>query len=309
MKAVSMGTANKKIMKGRLKWQRIFLFTMLVIPLMHFCVFYIYMNSRFITMAFQSRTGTWTLDNFKKFFEAAGRDGDIGIAVKNTILFYLFGQISLPSGLIISYFLFKKIRGYKFFRFAFYFPGILAEIVMVTLFKEFVKPWGPVGVIFENLGHPFPLEGLFATESATMTIIIYTVWLSLPSGMMLWMGSMTRIPQDVFEAAKIDGCGTFRELWSIIIPLIFPTVASMFLIAMTGFLGAGGPILLFTDGRYGTSTFGFWMFKQVYKGPGGQSGTDFYGVLSATGLFFTAALVPLVFFVRWLLNKIPSAEY
>lgn len=293
----------------RRKEKRVFLTAMLAIPVVHFLVFYLYINFSSFVFAFQDAQGGWTVENFEYFFkELTASDGSVGLALKNTLLYFVVGLCFFPTGIIISYFLYKKILGYKYFRIIFYLPSIISSMVLVTVFKEFVKPWGPVGLIFEACGHPFPAVGLFSLEeTATTTIIMYTIWLGLPSNMLMWGGALTRIPQDVLEAACIDGCDIWRELWSIILPLIMPTLSSLFIFSMTGFLGAGGPILLFTNGSAGTSTLNFWMFNQVYSNKSGVEG--FYGVLSAAGLFFTAIATPIVLFVRWLAEKIPAVEY
>lgn len=293
----------------RRKEKTIFLTAMLTIPIIHFLVFYLYINFSSFTLAFQDAQGSLTLDNFQYFFkELTAADGSVGLALRNTLLYFIVGLCFFPTGIIISYFLYKKILGYQYYRIIFYLPSIISSMVLVTVFKEFVKPWGPVGLLFERFGHPFPGVGLFSLEeTATTTIIIYTIWLGLPSNMLMWSGALTRIPQEVLEAACIDGCGIWRELWNIILPLIMPTLSSLFIFSMTGFLTAGGPILLFTNGSAGTSTLNFWMFNQVYSNKSGVEG--FYGVLSAAGLFFTAIATPIVLFVRWLAEKIPAVEY
>ena len=293
----------------RKKEKTIFLTAMLFVPIVHFLIFYVYINASSFFLAFQNPQGDFTLDNFNYFFdELVSSGGSVNLAIKNTFIYFFVGLCFFPSGIIISYFLYKKICGFRIFRIVFYLPSIISGMVLVTVFKEFVKPWGPVGLIFEYFGHPFPEVGLFSLEStATTAIVVYTIWLGLPSNMLMWSGALTRIPQEVLEAALIDGCGIWRELISIIIPLIMPTISSLFIFALTGFLGAGGPILLFTNGAAGTATLNFWMFNQVYSNNSGTEG--FYGVLSAAGLFFTLIATPVTLFVRWITERLPAVEY
>ena len=293
----------------RVRQKRIFLTVMLAVPVLYFLIVYLYVNMSSFVMAFRNVDNQWSLDNFRLFFdELTSKDGTVGISLRNTLIYFILSLLFFPTGIAISYFLYKKIAGYKFFRIVFYLPSIIAPIVFVTIYKEFVKPWGPVGMLFEALGAPFPASGLFAHEdTATWAIVGYCIWLGLPTNMLMWGGALTRIPKDVFEAACIDGCGTFKELNHIVIPLIFPTISSLLILSFTGFLNAGGPILLFTNGAAQTSTLGFWMFNQVYSNTAGSGG--FYGVLSAGGLFFTVLATPVVLFVRWLAEKVPAVEY
>ncbi len=300
---------NSKRKSARLRKQRLFLISILAIPVLYFLVVYLYVNFSSFAMAFKNLNDKWSLDNFRLFFdELTSENGTVGIALKNTFIYFGLSLTFFPTGIIISYFLFKKIAGYKFFRIVFYLPSIIAPIVFVTLYKEFVKPWGPVGLLFEALGKPFAPQGLFANEkTATWAIVGYCIWVGLPTNMLMWGGALTRLPKEVFEAARIDGCGTFKELRYIVLPLIFPTVSSLLILSITGFLNAGGPILLFTNGAAQTSTLGFWMFNEVYSNSSGGGG--FYGVLSAGGLFFTVIATPVVLFVRWAVEKIPAVEY
>ena len=94
-------------------------------------------------------------------------------------------------------------------------------------------------------------------------------------------------------------------MFGIIFPLIWPTVSTQIVFAFTGLFTASGPILLFgTDGQYETMTISYWIFKGVYSGR-----ESAYNFVSATGLVFTIVGVPVILFVRWLMEKIPTVEY
>ena len=112
---------------------------------------------------------------------------------------------------------------------------------------------------------------------------------------------MKRIPREIFESAALDGISMWRELISIIVPLIWPILTTMIILAVSGIFGASGPILLFTNGEYGTMTIGFSMYQQ-YK---------VYNQIAraaAIGLVYTIVGLPLVFITRWAAGKI-GGEY
>lgn len=288
----------------------VFLVSMLAIPILHFCVFYIYLNLSSFTIAFQDMQGGFTFNNFVMMWDSLTTDGgELAIALKNTLLY--FGNsvlIVFPLNLFVSYFFYKKIWGYKFFRIVFYLPAIISSVVMVAIYTEFIKPTGPLGVILKQLGVDVPLRGYLGQDStATWAIIIYCTWTGFTGNVLLFSGAMARIPIEVIEAARLDGCGVLREVGQLIIPLIWPTMSTMLLLTLTGMLSSGGPILLFTGGRYETTTLSFWIFSKVYYG--GSGGTGFYGLVSAMGMFFTVIMVPLILLARWLMEKVPSIEY
>ena len=81
-------TVNKK-KQLRKKEKTIFLTAMLVIPIIHFLVFYLYINFSSFTLAFQDAQGGFTIDNFQYFFkELTASNGSVGLALKNTLLYF-----------------------------------------------------------------------------------------------------------------------------------------------------------------------------------------------------------------------------
>lgn len=300
--------AGKRKMSGEKKNQTIFLFLMLIIPVVNWLVFWLYINLSSIELAFlDARTQEFTFNNFITFWEnLTAEDGEIGIAVKNTFLYFgtsLF--IILPAGLLMSYFLYKEVFGYKVFRVVFYLPAIISGVAMVAVYTNFIDPNGPLGNILKLFGREIPPEGLLARpETATKTIIVFCIWTGFSGILLLFCGAMVRVPVEVLESAALEGCSPIRELVQIILPMIWPTVSTQIILLFTGIFTASGPILLFTNGQYETTTISFWIFIQVL---GGKASA--YNIVSATGLVFTVLGVPIILFIRWLVERVPSVEY
>ena len=123
-------------------------------------------------------------------------------------------------------------------------------------------------------------------------------------------GCMTRVPLEVLEAAKLDGCTSFKELTSIILPLILPTICTVITITCTNVFSASGPILLFTRGACNTTTIAYWIFAKVYgDGVSGGTAKSNYNIVSCAGLCFTLVGAPLIMGIRRLMEKLPTAEY
>jgi ABC-type sugar transport system permease subunit len=300
---------TRKASKRKETW---FLFCMLILPFVQWLVFWLYVNLQTIMLAFQDqRTEAFTFYNFQNFWQSLTTPGgDIAIAVKNTFIYFGVNIcIVMTLALLISYFLYKQIRGYKTFRIIFYLPAIVSSVAMVAVFKNFINPRGPLNNILQLFGQSIPAEGLLADPStATATIVCYCVWTGFCSNILLFAGAMTRVPIDVLESAKLEGCGTVRELFGLIFPLIWPTTSTQIIFAFTGIFSSSGPILLFTSGAYETTTISYWIFEQVY-GTGAAGGAGSYNLVSAAGLCFTAVGVPIILFVRWLMERIPAVEY
>lgn len=286
----------------------LFIAAMLAVGLIQFAIFWVYVNFDSILMAFQIKTknGTvWGFDNFTKFFhDFAIPDLELGLALKNTVLLYVVGTlIGLPVSLIFAYFLFKKIKFSKFFRVVFFLPSIISAVVLVTLFKYIMGTRGPVNEIISLLtGAPCEIEWITDEKYSMGTILFYVFWTGFGGNIVLLTGAIHRIPTDVIEYAEIDGVGMCRELFQIIVPMIWPTLSTLLVFATAGLFTNSGPILLFTEGQYKTMTIGYFIFNEVQFGS--------YNYPAAIGLVFTVIGFPLVLLVKFGLSKIfEDVEY
>ncbi len=289
--------------------ENLFVYAFLFIPLLNLAVFYFYVNIDSFVMAFKVPEGEKAFYYFDRFFNMTLQGSNLfRESIINTLKYFFTGLlISFPIGFFIAYFLFKKIRGYKFFRIMIFFPGLIAMVVFVSLFKRIVN--GPLlELLTELMGVESAPSLLTDSKYATNTIIVFTMWVGFGAEFLFIGGAMARVPTEVLEYSKLDGVGPFRELFSIILPMIFPTISTLLLLRFTAIFTVSGPILLFTEGAYGTYTINYYIF-QLTAGSSLQTGGQ-YALASAVGLFFSVLGMPIVFGIRWLSNKITQVvEY
>lgn len=291
------------IKRKKKNWgERIFIIVMLAWPIFHFLVFWLYVNFDSLLLAFQkpesfgSDKMVWTLDNFKfvyhEFFEGGT---EMWIALRNTFLYFASSMLVFPLALIMTYFIYKKIPGYKVFRVIFYFPTIISASVTASIFKYIIAGNGPVAMFLELFGKDMPFL-LNDSSTAIWTLIFYMHFFGLGGNLVLLGGSMSKIDTSVLEAAKIDGVSAMQELIHIIIPMMWPTIATILTLAFTGIFTASGPILLFTKGGYETMSLSYWIFDKVKFG-------NSYNEPAAVGFVFMILSIPIVFGMRHLLEK------
>lgn len=300
---------NKKVID-----KNFFVFSFLVIPIVLFCIFYIYVNIDSFTMAFKAEglndqgvlAEYWTLNNFKDIYTiltTSTSTGEIGIlteAIINTMLFNVVNLgLILPTTVFICYFLSKKILGYRFFRAIFYLPCIIASSALVILFKTALGDGGPLDVLFGEYGvfhgsYSYPLS---QNGYAILTILAYNFLFGLGGNVIVIGGAMRSVDPQMLEAGQIDGCNWIQEFFYIILPSIWPTISTILILSVAGFLGATGPILAFTEGANGTMTLSFYIFALV---SGRGAGTNYY-LASAIGLCMTIISFPLALVVKRLL--------
>lgn len=301
---------KKSAMKRR---ETIFLVCILALPVLNWLIFWLSVNVSSFILAFQDNAGNWSFINFTLFWnQLTSPYGDtVGMAILNTLKYFAVNLLLIfPLTLIMSYFIYKRVAGYRAFRVIFFLPAIISGIVLVSVYSNMISPTGPIGALLKAMGVQMPEEGyLLNPDTATPAILIYCIWTGFTTNLIIISSAMSRIPVEVLESARLDGCSSFKELIFLILPMIWSSVSTLVIFILTGIFNASGPILLFhPDGGYNTVTLSFWIYQQVYGG-GTYGGTGNYGLVSCAGLIFTCIGVPFILLVRRLIEKIPAVEY
>ena len=220
------------------KAKKIFVATMLAYPILHFLIFWVYINFNTVLKSFQGfsyKTGDEVfvgMTNYLNFFKAfAAESGQLKHAVINSLLFFVFNNfILLPISMVCAYLLFKKVYLEKAFRIIFFLPNIISVVVLTMVFYfMFHNEFGPLYSIMNGVGLKMPENGFFGTEGvALIMIFVYCLWAGIGYNVLLLSGTIARIPTEIFEAGKIDGIGMMREFVQMVVPLIFSTVSTLF---------------------------------------------------------------------------------
>lgn len=299
-------TNDEGDVRARKKASPGFIFVMTCLAVFNLIVFYIYLNLEGFLISFQDLEGKWTIGNYTYIFnQFITDDGTMRVALKNTLIYWAVGYFIVQTlNVIMAYFFFKKIRGYKFFRAIFYAPNIIGTAIMAMMYKQIIGPEGPLvdillktGVITERI------QFLNDSRYAMIASVGYTLWL-VTNGVMLYAcGAMVRIPTSTFEAASLDGISPLKEFTHIVIPCIGGTLSTLYLIGIGSVFYASGATLFLTEGNYGTTTFTFWMFQQLYS-------ANSTGTSSALGIILMLATIPIVVVTKWLFDKVTTeVEY
>ena len=296
-----MATRKKKLKRRRL----LFLAFCIVPPLLHFIIFYIIPNISSFFMAFTNVDGDISIDNFVRFYrEIANPNSELRIGLKNTLLTFVLVVITFPFKVLVSYFIYKKIPGAKFFRIVFFLPTIVFSVAVALIFQQlvgvesFIARWVQD---FCNLN--YVPELLADSRFANVTVLLNMLWLSFPGDLIIWGGTFARIPEDVLESGRVDGTTWWTEFTRIIVPMVWPTVALQMVLLACGFFGASGNVFLLTGGQYGTMTFAAWQYLELYEYSGSRFSSNIYNYLSAVGLITTIIALIISVTVRKYANR------
>lgn len=288
--------------------ERIFLFFFLMYAVLQFVIFYIGVNINSIILAFQEYdvlNATYSFVGFSNFAQVISDifvNGSLVTAVKNSAILFLSSFLGIPLQIIVAYGIFKKVPCSGFLKVMLFMPNMINSMVFVVCGEYIIT-------------HGFPLLfGPSATDllsqfnySSFWTIIIFGFWLNISSGLVIYLGAMSSIDNEVMEYCQLENLSSIRELWSIVVPLIFPTVTTYIIVAIAGFFTNYGFFFSFmgeTSGPY--DTLGLIFFVMVAGERTG--GPEYYPYASAGGLMFTIVLIPLTLIVRNLLQKYGPSE-
>lgn len=286
----------------------LFIWGMLAIPLLQWLIFFVYVNIDSVVMSFQTmnyKTGEiqWTLNNYKRFFYEWNALPQISNAVKNSLLAGLNNMVLILISLVLSYFFYKKIPGRQFFRVVYFLPSIISVVIYTMVFKfMFDTNVGPVNILLQKMGmEATSLPNWFGdTKLAFPLILLYCLWVGTGYNILILGAAMENLPEDVMEYSRLEGVGRARELFQIVVPMIWPTLAVAILGSVTTIFTMFIQVDLLTEG-----------------GPGGASQTIAYlinGLVkganadlewgAAMGLCFTVIAAPIIVLLKKLLDKV-----
>ena len=179
------------------------------------------------------------------------------ISLKYTLLFLVFG---FCSPIALAFLLQMVPRGSIVFRTVYYLPTILTGVVVIFLWKSFYQSDGLINEIsngFIRLFNKLPGVDIPARTGdlldnrslALLLCLLPTAWAGMGPGCLIYLAALKTIPEEIYEAADIDGAGLRIKIFHIAIPSIKALVMINFIGAMIGaFRGAGDFVLAMTGG-------------------------------------------------------------
>ena len=294
--------------------QRRFIIGVFIYPTILFLIFYVGVNLNSIILAFKSYDVLtykyrWSgLENFIKFAKDIFQSPVLSkTAVNSLILYAVQIFLSMPVHILISYFIYKKVFLSETFKVILFLPSIISSMVWVLIFRYFVDYGVPEILTLLKLNSSVNLLG--DSSIAFRTIIFYNFWIGLAGGMLIYLGTMARIPYSITEAGKLDGMNSWQELWFIVLPLLYPLISIMLVTSVPTIFTNQANLYAFYryDADPNIYTFGYYLFIQVI---GKKAGLVNYPYASAGGLLFTVVVAPLTIGLRYILEKLgPSTEF
>ena len=194
------------------------------------------------------------LDNYTRLFE----DRTFYIALGNTLKF-MVAAVGLQTvlGLLVAVIAKERLPGSNLFKAIFFLPIAMAPAIIATVFKYmFEANYGSLNETLRAMG----LLGQDATilwlgaDLGVWSIVVINVFAWMGFSMMVYFSGLMSIPDELYEAAELDGAGWWRRLRSITIPSLRGTTSVLITLGIVGSLKTFDTVWLTTQGGPGVST-------------------------------------------------------
>lgn len=210
------------------------------------------------------------LDNFRTLFGDPRWSAAFWNALGNNLWFFLVHMaVQNPIGIALAALLSQpRLRGAGFYRTATFVPTVLSFVIVGFVWKLILSPlWGIAPGMLDAVG----LKGLFQPwlgreGTALTTLALISVWQFVGVPMMLIYAALLAIPDEILEAAEMDGVTGWSQFWRIRLPLILPAIGIISVLTFVGNFNA---------------------FDLVYVSQGALAGPNFATDILGTFLFRT----------------------
>jgi raffinose/stachyose/melibiose transport system permease protein len=234
------------------------------------------------------------LDNFVQFF----REPMLVRGFTNTFVYgFLTSGLKVVIGLLLGLLLTSQIIARGYLRSVIFFPVLVSTIGVGVTFKVLLDPFdGLINSALATIGITGP-GWLTDPAWALFSVALVDVWKGLGIATLIYIAGLVAIPQEYYEAAKVDGAGSWRSFWSITLPLLRPATATVILLSLIGGLRSFDLIWAMTNGGPGfTSDV---IASVIYK----QYQAGFYGLSTAGNVVLFVVVTAIIVPISILLNR------
>ncbi|MDR6123106.1 multiple sugar transport system permease protein [Bacillus sp. SLBN-46] len=225
------------------------------------------------------------LENFKELL----KDGNFLLVLKNSIIWVVASVgLQLVLGLTLALALSKNFRGKNLYQAIVFLPWAVSGFLIGMIFKwMFNEHNGLINYVLKSLGiidHSIPFLAL--PNVSIFTAVVAMIWYGVPFFAIMVLAALQSIPQEVHEAAALDGAGGFKKLTKITIPYIKKTLIITTLLRVIWVFNSADIIYIMTNGGPANTSHNLpsYIFSTVFY-------TMDFGQASAAGVIMIILLV------------------
>ena len=241
------------------------------------------------------------LDNYKSlFFE--NNDGFTDALLNSFVLAFLSVFVQLTLSLILALAIChpRVKKQEKFYRTVYFLPAIVSTVIIAELWKKIYHPsYGLLNSFLSQIGlGSWQREWLGDPKTALIAVFVPIIWQYIGNHMLMMYSAIKGVPNELLEAAYIDGASYLQTCFSVIIPLIKDMLIVCVTFAIVGSLKVFDLIYVMTNGGplHATEVPGTLMYSSIFM-------KNQYGYGSAIAVFIVLECVVFTFASRWVMYR------
>jgi len=190
-------------------------------------------------------------------------------ALRNTLYFVAVGvPLSIGASLAAALLLDSRLARFKgFFRTALFAPVVTTLVAVAVIWRYLLHTrYGLINYALGAVGIS-PIDWLGDPRWAMPAIILFAVWKNFGYNMLIFVAGLQTIPEELYEAARMDGASALRRFWHVTLPGLAPVVLLVSLLTIAGYLQLFAEPYVMTQGGPGQSTVSvlYFMYEQGFK--------------------------------------------
>ena len=191
-------------------------------------------------------------------------------ALRNSFIYLLVTPTLIFLSVVLAIIVNRKLPGINAFRTLFFIPVISGSIAVGIAWRMMLDTNGIINSILMSMGvFEQPVQWL-AEQSYTLPIaMMLTTWLGLGYYMMIFLAGLQNIPEELYDAAVIDGCNAWQKHWYVSLPGLRPQITFVAVISSLAALQVFNEIFTLTGGLGGVNFSGltmvFYLWRQAFR--------------------------------------------
>lgn len=202
--------------------------------------------------------------------------------------------VQIPMGIILAVLLNSGKRLTRLLKTVYFLPYLMSSVAIGMLWRYIYEPtFGLLNMFLEAIGKYHWIQDWLGDPKVVLYSVINAInWQFIPFYMILFMAALVGIPEELYEAAKIDGASGWSSFWRITLPLLVPTIANGAILSLTGSLKYFDLIHVLSGGgpNHASELLATYMYKRSF-----QHFRMGYGSTVAVALFTIGFMLSMIF--------------
>lgn len=213
-------------------------------------------------------TPDWVgLDNYIRAFT---KDDLFWQSLLRTFQFsFIYVPASVIGALFLATMLNQKLKGTTLYRTVFFIPHLIPAVALAVVWTYLLQPrFGPINMFLRDLGIDNPPQWFTSRDSALYSVIMINVWAAVGGNtMLIFLAGLQGVPQELYEAADIDGASSWTKFRHVTLPLLTPTIFFNLVLGVIAALKVFTTAWVATQGgpSYATWFFALHIYTQAFS--------------------------------------------